>query len=227
VGISRAANGALTVLSTPVQTRADLQAIADRIEDIGGLLRGTAADRLDLTSSQVKNGWLFYETDTGIGYVRRGGVWVPAFGLLPELALYPTGGMFTANGPANVANWAQIGSGGSVATPGWFEYNATTGDVKVLKSGRYGITARMLVGTGVDKALVAYLVRNGSDTDVLAQDMVRTHPTYASLIKLDIGTIPLAAGERVRMYIATTSDAINVGGSGRVSGEMNVRYLGV
>lgn len=232
------ADGTLTIQATPTQTVADLQAVADRVEEIGGLLRDPQAERLLLTNSQVKDGWLFFETDTGIGYARKGGSWVPAFGLQPEIALYPTGAAFSVNGAANVANWAALNTGGSYATPGWFTYDSTTGDVTCTKAGRYSVTARMAVAATPewtdtannnqkrDQSLVAYLVRNGSGSDVLAQDSLNTHRTYATMIKLDIGTIPLSAGEKVRMYIAATSAAINIGGTGRVAGELNIRYLG-
>lgn len=236
MGHNTSADGAVTITTSPPQTVADMQAIADRAEAIGGLLSGTQAERLLMTNDELNEGWLYNETDTGIGYSRKGGSWVPAFGLQPEIALYPTGSAVAVNGAANVNYWATIGSGGSSATPGWFTYDPTTGDVTCVRSGRYAITARLVVAatpewTGTDgqkrdQALVAYLVRNGSGTDILAQDSVRTHPTYATMIKLDIGTIPLSAGEKVRMYIAATSASLNIGGAGRVAGELNIRYLG-
>lgn len=49
---------------------ADFQALSDRIEKIGGLLKLTATERLNLTPGQTKAGWLIAETDTGRFYLR-------------------------------------------------------------------------------------------------------------------------------------------------------------
>lgn len=70
MGNSKDATGALTATPTPTQTVADLQAGYDRIEQIGGLLRITSAQRQNLTASQTKIGWLIVETDTGRVYLR-------------------------------------------------------------------------------------------------------------------------------------------------------------
>ena len=88
MGHSKTASGALTALDTPTQTVEDLQAGYDRIEEIGGLITGTAADRNDLTSAQVKNGWVFAEQDTGRLYWRRSNAWV---------RVLPAGGGFVAD----------------------------------------------------------------------------------------------------------------------------------
>lgn len=53
---------------TPTQTITDMQAAADFAEKIGGLLKGTSADRESLTAGQLTTGWLFSETDTGAIY---------------------------------------------------------------------------------------------------------------------------------------------------------------
>jgi hypothetical protein len=76
MGHIRNADGSLRFQATPNQTVADLQALADRIEAVGGFLRGSAASREELTSGQAKDGWLFAETDTGRLYLRQAGNWV-------------------------------------------------------------------------------------------------------------------------------------------------------
>jgi len=55
--------------STP-ETVADLQAAVDFAELTGGILKGTAAQRGNLTTAQWPVGWLFSETDTGRLYLR-------------------------------------------------------------------------------------------------------------------------------------------------------------
>lgn len=75
MGYTAAADGALTATRTPTQTVDDLQAGYDRIEEIGGLIRNTRDYRLALTTGQVKVGWLFYETDTGVLWQRQADSW--------------------------------------------------------------------------------------------------------------------------------------------------------
>lgn len=93
------ADGTLTIQSTPTQTVADMQAIADRAETIGGLLKGTAADRGNLTPGQAKEGWLFSETDTGRVYQLRSGNWERFAGFSRGLFVGGTnaGGVATVN----------------------------------------------------------------------------------------------------------------------------------
>jgi hypothetical protein len=59
------ADGSLTFTPTPTQTVADLQALADRIERVGGILRVTSTEREQLTQQQTHVGMLIAETDTG------------------------------------------------------------------------------------------------------------------------------------------------------------------
>ncbi|WP_323986191.1 hypothetical protein [Microbacterium plantarum] len=47
-----------------------MQRIADRVEQIGGVLRVTSTERQQLTAGQTKVGWLISETDTGLVYLR-------------------------------------------------------------------------------------------------------------------------------------------------------------
>lgn len=70
MGHTTNADGSLTATRTPTQTVADFQAGYDRIEEIGGLLKGTRDERLALTSGESQPGWIFAETDTGKVYVR-------------------------------------------------------------------------------------------------------------------------------------------------------------
>lgn len=55
-------------------TQADLQAAANYAESVGWRRRDTAAARAALGGS-VANGFEFYETDTGITWLRVGGAW--------------------------------------------------------------------------------------------------------------------------------------------------------
>lgn len=59
MGHTTDSRGALTATPTPTQTVADLQAGYDRVEQIGGLLKGSASDRGALTGAAVADGWLF------------------------------------------------------------------------------------------------------------------------------------------------------------------------
>ncbi|MBD8218193.1 hypothetical protein IFU40_06045 [Microbacterium sp. CFBP 13617] len=88
MGHSKGASGAITVTPTPTQTVADMQAIANRVEEIGGLIAGTAAQRAELTSAEVRNGWIFAESDTGRLFWRRNNAWV---------RLSPVGGGFVVD----------------------------------------------------------------------------------------------------------------------------------
>lgn len=74
MGHVKNADGSLTINPTP-STVGDLQAIADLAMELGGLLKGTSTQRLQLTGSQVRPGWLFSETDTGALYQRLPSAW--------------------------------------------------------------------------------------------------------------------------------------------------------
>lgn len=69
MGHSLDAAGKPTFQASPTQTVIDLQAAVDYAEKVGGLLKVTADQRQNLTSSQVKLGWLISETDTGRLYL--------------------------------------------------------------------------------------------------------------------------------------------------------------
>ena len=53
----------------------DFQAAVDYADKIGGLLKGTSAERTLLTSAEVGVGWLFSESDTGALYKRSSDGW--------------------------------------------------------------------------------------------------------------------------------------------------------
>lgn len=65
MGHSSDATGKPVITPTPTQTVADMQAIADYAEKVGGLLKVSSSERTSLTSGQTKPGWLISETDTG------------------------------------------------------------------------------------------------------------------------------------------------------------------
>lgn len=69
MGNSLDSTGKPVFQSSPPQTVLDLQAAVDYAEKVGGLLKVTANQRQNLTSSQVKLGWLISETDTGRLYL--------------------------------------------------------------------------------------------------------------------------------------------------------------
>lgn len=73
MGNIRNNDGSLTIQATPPQTVADMQAIADRVEEAGGVLKLTSAQRTALTSGQVKLGWIISETDTQSLYLVQPG----------------------------------------------------------------------------------------------------------------------------------------------------------
>ncbi len=75
MGNSLDARGKPTFTDTPTQTVTDLQAAADFADKVGGLLKGTAAQRTALTTSAVSTGWLFAETDTGLLYQKVTSGW--------------------------------------------------------------------------------------------------------------------------------------------------------
>lgn len=53
----------------------DLQASADWADKVGAGIRGTRAERLLLTSSDIQAGQTYAETDTGLVYLRLSGGW--------------------------------------------------------------------------------------------------------------------------------------------------------
>jgi len=109
MGNTKAANGALTASPTPTQTVADLQAGYDRIEEIGGLLKGTSGQRNALTSSQVSEGWIFAESDTGRLFVRRSNAWE---------RLMPAGGNFFAGVTSTAGQAGAVSDGVVTVTHG-------------------------------------------------------------------------------------------------------------
>jgi len=74
MGHTQNADGSLVINPTP-QTVEDLQAIADLAAGKSAMPPGTRAERLLLTSAQVRAGWLFVETDTGDMYKRSASGW--------------------------------------------------------------------------------------------------------------------------------------------------------
>lgn len=164
MGHTRAANGALTATATPPQTVSDLQAAYDRIEEIGGLLTGTAADRASLTSSEARNGWFFAESDTGRIFWRRNGEWK---------RVVPGGGGFF------VGNTSEQGSNGAVSD-GVVTVNHglgfTPSSVVATDRNGGGVPAlRKILVSAVNSTQIQFLVysyrvvQNGSNWELQAQ----------------------------------------------------------
>jgi len=74
MGHTQNADGSLVINPTP-RTVEDMQAIADLAASRGAMPPGTRAQRLALTSAQVRPGWLFAETDTGLLFQWTGERW--------------------------------------------------------------------------------------------------------------------------------------------------------
>lgn len=151
------------------------------------------------------------------------GAWYP---LVPTIALI-NGASIAAGGSVNVNSWYALGTG-STADAG-FAYDPVTGDVTCQRAGRYAISARIAIGAtggGAAGAAQLYIIRNGSSADILAQDLVASNATYATVGKLAVETVTLAAGDKVRLWVAAVTAALSVGGAGRANGEMVVRFLG-
>jgi len=149
----------------------------------------------------------------------------------------------SAGGSINVDVWSVPGTGESVATSGWFTYDAATGDITVVNTGRYAVEARLAVAAAASyvdpadsktkqPAIAVYIIRNGDPTQILTQDSVETHPTFSKMAKLSIGSISLAAGTKLRVWVPTggvaipSGGSVSVGGGGRANGEFMIRSLG-
>lgn len=146
--------------------------------------------------------------------------WYP---LVPTIDLI-TGSVIAASGSVNINSWYAPGTGGSSMDSG-FAYDASTGDITCQRAGRYSVDARIAVGAASSGAAQFYIIRNGSPTDILAQDLVQSNATYATVGKLSVATVTLAAGDKLRLWVPTVTAALNIGGGGRANGEMAVRYL--
>ncbi|WP_323985879.1 hypothetical protein [Microbacterium plantarum] len=73
MGNTKSANGSLTMNDDATNDGgpvADFQAIADRVEQIGGVLKLPSAEREQLVASSTKVGWLLVETDTSRIFLR-------------------------------------------------------------------------------------------------------------------------------------------------------------
>ena len=207
----------------------DSQDLADDIDLFANVRRGTAAERAALAPGLARNGLLFVETDTGRGWARIAGAWVPFLGVQPEIAMVPGTTIVTTGSAFNVNMWSTPGTGQSVSRPNseWFSYNSSAGDVTCLKAGRYQILVRAAVQAASGGSILGRIVRNGNDTDILTQDTVQSHPSWATMLKLDVASVALNAGDRVRMYVSGATAGLTIGGVGRAAGEMSVKYLGV
>lgn len=168
-----------------------------------------------------------YRIDTQSVLTRRDGAWVVG---APTIAL-AAGAARTATGSINVELWSVPSTGESVATPGWFTYDASTGDITCVRAGRYEIEARVAVAASTSSpqpAVAIYIIRNGSSTDILTQEAIETHTAFSKMAKLSIASISLAAGAKLRVWVPTGGvvGSVTLGGAGRANGEFMVRFLG-
>lgn len=91
MGHIEAANGLLTITDDAAADGGpanDMQAIVDLIALIGGVLKGTADDRNNLTPGQSLPGWLFSEVDTNLIYKRIASGWIPVVDPGTELTAF-------------------------------------------------------------------------------------------------------------------------------------------
>ncbi|AUG28732.1 hypothetical protein [Microbacterium hominis] len=221
-----------------------------RIEyTIDGTVWLPASGRLQFSSLTAANSWaVAYPSllTTGDAAMIAGkeyrwfGSWLstdPTIDLVSGVARTPGGSL-------NVDVWSVPGTGESVATSGWFTYNAATGDITVLNAGRYAVEARLAVASAAaypdpadpsktkQPAIAVYIIRDGIETQILTQDSVETHPTFSKMVKLSIPSISLAANTKLRVWIpgggvlVPSGGTVGVGGVGRANGEFMVRSLG-
>lgn len=127
----------------------------------------------------------------------------------------------------NVDIWSAPGSGESIADSAWFSYNASNGDITCIKAGRYAIEARVAIASAAGSpAASIYIIRGSSPSDILTQDTVVAHSSFSMMAKLTIGSIALAAGATIRVWVPNTTGAMTIGGGNRANGEFMVRSLG-
>lgn len=220
-----------------------------RIEyTIDGTVWVPASGRLQFSSLTAANSWATANPSlltTGDVAMIAGkeyrwvGSWLstdPAIDLVSGISRTPGGSL-------NVDVWSVPGTGESVATSGWFTYDASTGDITVVNAGRYAVEARLAIASAASyvdpadsktkqPAIAVYIIRNGDGAQILTQDSVETHPTFSKMVKLSIPSISLAANTKLRVWVpgggvlVPSGGTVSIGGSGRANGEFMVRSLG-
>lgn len=179
------------IFTTKPETRTDHQASADYAERIGGLLKVTAQQRGQLTSSQTKPGWIISELDTGDLYRVTASA--------PQGVLIGSGRPVFAH--AGMTGGAQSTSGGVnpniaiIDSAGGFELSEGT-TLRVPVTGRYEVLGQFYF-TGAGGGTVRGTVqRNGAD--VLS---ARTFKEAGQDTTAPLGTpISLVAGDRMRLW---------------------------
>lgn len=172
------------------------------------------------------DGSLAFRIDEGVHLRRTGGAWVPTSGPFIDLI---GGSSISSSGSSNVAVWSAPGTGQSVATPNWFSYNPASGDITVLKAGRYEIEARVAVAPVSGATVSMHLIRNGSPSNLLAQDSLVPTGAFGGIAKLSVLSVALTAGETVRVWVpagGVTGGPVTIGGNGRGLCEFLIRAIG-
>lgn len=138
----------------------------------------------------------------------------------------------TTSGTTNLPIWASPGFGGSTSDSSVFSYDSTTGDIRVLRAGRYTAESRVSISPVTGSAVNVWMIRNGSPAGNLSQDPVSPHPALGGVAKVSVGSIELAVNDTLRVWVPGPPSGIGViggpvtlGGLGRGAGEFTVRAL--
>ncbi|WP_295821539.1 hypothetical protein [uncultured Microbacterium sp.] len=172
------------------------------------------------------DGSLAFRVDEGVHLRRAGGKWMPTSGPFIDLI---GGTTVNSSGSTNVPIWSAPGSGDSVATANWFSYNSASGDITVLKSGRYEIEARVAIAPVSGATVSMHLIKNGTPSNIIAQDSLSPSPSFGGIAKLSVLSIALTAGETVRVWVpqnGVSGGTVTVGGNGRGLCEFLIRAVG-
>lgn len=212
MGYNEAADGTLEITDDANANGGpanDMQAIVDMAVKLGGLLKGTQAQREALTSGQVRDGWIFIETDTGVVYARQSGAWVPVFGKTPAVRVgrstaHSSGSPFQTNGGTFRLNWDREDEDPydmhSAAAPERLTVPAGWGGV-------YSFFAKTRVEDNTDSVeCLFFLDKNGVKADFT--EMALQGPFYKR--GMISGEIKLAAGDWVAFAVNKTGAAANL-----------------
>lgn len=167
-----------------------------------------------------------YRIDEGVTYRRTGGAWVPASGPFIDLI---GGNTITSSGSSNVNIWSAPGSGDSVATSGWFSYEPSSGDIRVLKAGRYEIEARVAISPVSGATVSMHLIKNGTPANIIAQDSLVPSASYGGIAKLSVLSVLLNQNDTIRAWVPSggvSGGPVTVGGTGRGLCEFRIRAVG-
>lgn len=179
------------------------------------------------TATGMKRGDTYQESDGAMGLQVYNGT---AWGYVrnsAEINLVASASQ-TLNANAFFTSWSAPGSGESINPSGTSFFTYASGVITCVKSGNYRIMARLAVAPAANNAVAVYLLKNGGSGTILAQDTVAaTHPTYGTMIKLDVARVTLAAGDTLSIMVAAEASMPHTfGGDSRSGGEFNVVFNG-